>query len=262
MSRVFLLGGGDNEAGYVRTYWRFIEAAGTGRGRRIAIVVPEPPRGDRAELEATWRAPFQLFDPVRKEDCRLLFVSRDDPLTAERLAHTDPTGVLVADGPRDVLHAALCRDKTWAALALERGLPCAGVGAGAALLARGFVAGGWLLPLLHANIEVAPHDCGQGLDHVVLREGLGLAPFALEVEATQRGGLVRLVQLVAEGAWPEGWAIDEGCMVEIDGAGELRVSGANGAWRVTRNGEGRAQVQSLRAGTVLPASRWRTAECA
>jgi cyanophycinase len=250
MTRLFLLGGGDNEAGYVRTYWRFVQAASAPAGRRIAIVVPEPEGSDRRALEARWRAPFQLFDPVKQDECRLLFVSASQPLSIADLAAADPTGVIVADGQRELLYRALCLDASWTDWLRGRALPCAGVGSGAAVLAARFAAGGWLLPLLHANVEVAPTAAAEGLDMVELRDGLGLVAFALETAASQRGGLVRLLHLVAEGAWNGGWALDEGCMLEIDEDG-LRVAGANGAFRATRMADGAVRLESFRAGAVL-----------
>ncbi len=254
MSKLFLFGGGTSESQYVRTYWRFIEAATVGEKRSIAIVIAEQPDMDKAKREGFYRSAFELF-PVRKEECHVLFASRDDPLNADRLAALEPTGVFVAGGLTPCYHDALCTDRSWLEYTLARKLPYAGFSAGAVLLAEQAVLGGCQIALLHSNTEVAPSECAEGLDFVEVRPGLGLVPFAVEAHATQWGTLSRLTHLVGEGLVPCGWAIDEGCMLEIEDDA-LRVFGANNAYRVRHLGERSTRVDVFRAGTVLRRSQW------
>jgi cyanophycinase len=111
------------------------------------------------------------------------------------------------------------------------------------------------MALLHANVQVAPEPCAGGLDFVELRQGLGLAPFTLETQATQRGSLSRLLLAVGEGMAPAGWALDEGCMLELDDR-TLQVHGPNNAWRVRRVADRTTEVHVFRAGTVLAREDW------
>jgi cyanophycinase len=261
MTRLFLIGGGSHEASYVRTFWRFVDAAtqwgddGGDDHRSIAIVIAAEPDADKAALEAQYRAPFELFDPVEARQCHVLFASAAEPLDAERLAAVQPTGVFIAGGRTGLYHDALCRDLRWADYVRQHALPYAGYSAGAVIAAPRAVMGGWLLALQHCNAEVGAQSCSEGIDFTELRDGLGLAPFAIEAHATQWGTLTRLVQLVAEGALEAGWAIDENCMVEIDGD-VLRVCGANCAYRVRRAAGRSVQTDVFRAGTVLTRAHW------
>jgi cyanophycinase len=254
MSVLFLLGGGIEESQYIRTYWRFIRAATVNKERSIAIVIAEQPDMDKARREAFYRSAFELF-PVTAQQCHVLFASPDDPLSAARLEALQPTGVFVAGGRTPCYHDALCADRSWLDYTLARGLPYAGFSAGAVVLAEQAVMGGTRVALLHSNADVAPADAGEGLEFLQVRAGLGLVPFAVEAHATQWGTLSRLAHAVGEGLVPRGWAIDEGCMLEIEGD-ELRVFGANNAYRVRRLGERSTQVDVFRAGTVLSRAAW------
>jgi len=255
MSALFLLGGGRNEAAYLRTFWQFVEAAGAGNGtRRIAIVIAAEPDADKESLEEFHRAPFEFLG-IGKESLPVLFVSRDDPLTEARLAEIEPTGVFVGDGLASNYHDALCTDRSWLAYVSARGLPCAGYCAGVVVLCERAIVGGFLLGLLHSAVVVANREHRQAMDFMTVRDGLGLVPFAVEPHATQRGTLSRLMHAVGEGLVPSGWAIDEGCMLRIDGD-ELRVSGINNAYRVRRLGDASVLVDVFRAGTVRRRAQW------
>ena len=255
MSTLFLLGGGRNEAAYLRTYWQFVEAATTVQGRRrIAIVIAAAPDADREQLTEFHRAPFEFLE-VAKEALPVLFVSREEPLTDARLAEIEPTGVYVAGGVTSHYHDALCSDKSWLAYMSSRNLPYAGYSAGAVILAERAILGGFRLGLLHSVVVVVNNERGEGLDFLGVRDGLGLVPFAVEAHSTQWGTLSRLVHAVGEGLVPSGWAIDEGCMLRIEGD-ELRVSGINNAYRVRRLAEGSVQVDVFRGGTVRRRADW------
>jgi cyanophycinase-like exopeptidase len=256
---LFLLGGGDIEAAYVRTYWRFIEAATVLGERRIAIVAAADSATDRAAIASELQAPFLLFASVDAAQLPVLWVTRDEPLNTERLRALHPTGVYLAGhGGMAACLPAMGVVTDWLAHVQAKALPCAGSGAGAALLGRQVIAGGWLLALLHSNAEVAAQACGDGLDFVELQPGLALAPFALDVQAVQRGTLGRLIHVVGQGMLPCAWGLDEGCMLEI-GGDQLRVCGPNHAYRVLRLADGAVRIDTFAAGTFLPRARW-TAE--
>jgi hypothetical protein len=61
--------------------------------------------------------------------------------------------------------------------------------------------------------------------------------------------------MVGEGMLPGGWAIDEGCLMEVEGD-ELRIFGPNNAYRVRRLGDQSVRTDVFRAGTVLPRDQW------
>jgi cyanophycinase len=254
MSALFLMGGGGRESDYVRTYWRFIQAATVAGRRRIAIVLTQQPAADMERRQSFYRSVIDLF-PVTSEQYQLVSVSRDDPLTVNRLEALDPTGVIIGDGDRVCSRQVLCSDTRWLSYLLAHKLPCAGDAAGAALFAETAVMGGGQIALPHDNANVAPRESAGGLDCLEVNSGLGLVPFAVEVQATQRGTLGRLVHAVGEGLVPSGWAIDEGCMLQLVG-GTLRVFGSNNAYRVRRMGNRLTQVRVVRAGTVLARQDW------
>jgi cyanophycinase len=258
MTHLFLIGGGRNEASYVRTYWRFVLAATKGGRRRIAIVIPvDASHGadERKELEEDARDPFLMFEPIKKDETHVLLVSRDDPLTAAKLQAIDATGVYVSGSTFGACKDALCTDRSWLDHLRETGMPYAGHSTGTAIASERAIAGGWLIALRHFNCEVASDKLSCGTDFAELTDGLGLAPFSIEVRATQVGTLSRLVHLVAEGMIPGGWAIDENNMVEIEGD-ELRIHGPNSAYRVRPLGEGAVRTDIFHGGAVLDRRDW------
>ena len=81
------------------------------------------------------------------------------------------------------------------------------------------------------------------LEELGVRDGLGMVDFAVDVHATQWGTLTRLVHAVGAGLVDEGWAIDEGTALVVDG-GSVRVEGLGSAYRVAaRDGEVAVSVQ-------------------
>ena len=107
------------------------------------------------------------------------------------------------------------------------GLPYCGYSAGAAVAAARAVVGGWR----HDGRAVCPEDAGEDLDAIDVRPGLGLVPFAVDVHAAQWGTLGRLVAAVGAGLVGEGYAIDEGTVLCVDGD-DVTVAGTGAAWRV------------------------------
>lgn len=259
MSRYFLIGGGRNEASYVRTYWRFVCSAAAGREKlNIAVVIPVDAKHteeQKKELEQDARDPFVMFEPIDKDEVHVLFASREEPLTAERLAAVDATGVYVAGNRMSACRDALCTDRGWLDWMRERGVPYCGSGVGAAIASARVVEGGWLIALQHFNCEVASNQCADGRDFAELTEGLGLVPFPIETRAVQAGTLTRLMHLAAEGATNSGWAIDENTMLEVVGD-ELRVHGPNGAYRVRQLAEGAVRTDIFHAGSVIRRDEW------
>ena len=65
-----------------------------------------------------------------------------------------------------------------------------------------------------------------------MREGIGLAPFAVDVHATQWGTVTRALNAVERGLYEEVLAIDEHCCVEVRDGEIGAVHGGNVAYRV------------------------------
>jgi cyanophycinase len=150
-------------------------------------------------------------------------------------------GVFVAGGWTPGYHEALVGSGTgW----LPAGVPYAGFSAGAALAAERAILGGWRL----GGVAVCPAEAAEDLDELAVAPGLGLVPFAVDVHATQWGTLTRLVHAVAAGLVTEGWAVDEGTALALDGAAP-HVAGLGAAYRVVREGE-RVGVTLTRAAGV------------
>lgn len=261
MSPLFLIGGGRNEASYVRTYWRFVRAAAGGSDRKlnIAIVIPVDAKhtdDEKKELEQDARDPFLMFEPIEQDELHVLFASKQEPLTAERLAAVQATGVYVAGNRMSACRDALCTDRGWLAWLREHEVPYCGLGSAAAIASEKAIAGGWLLALQHFNCEIAPDKCADQRDFTELFDGLALVPFPVEVRAAQAGTLTRLTYLAAEGACAGGWAIDENTMLEVPNDEEIRVHGPGSVYRVRQLGERAVRTDIFRAGSVVRRADW------
>jgi len=112
---------------------------------------------------------------------------------------------------------------------------------------RGII-GGWKLRRGADDLVVCSEDVGEDEEHLDVRPGLGLVPFAVDVHASQWGTPTRLLHAVRAGLVREGWAIDEETLVEVS-AGTIAVHGLGGAYRV------RGSVDSLRVAIFLAGER-------
>jgi cyanophycinase len=198
---VFLIGGGRDDAQVRASHAPFVGACGGG-----PIVA------------------FALEDPQRWEDALRVAGARDVRCVLEPPSPADldaAAGVYVGGGWTPGYEEAL---RGWRP---PPGLPYAGFSAGAAIAATRAIVGGYRLQ----GVEVCAEESGEDLDAVAVRDGLGLVPFAVDVHATQWGTLSRLVHAVAGGLVSEGWAIDEGTVLAVDGDA-LRVHGVGSAYRV------------------------------
>ena len=70
----------------------------------------------------------------------------------------------------------------------------------------------------------------------MVRPGLGLVPFTVDVHASQMGTLTRLIHAVELGLVPEGWAIDENTMLVVNGRSHQIVGQGHG-YHVQRIGD-------------------------
>jgi cyanophycinase len=221
MAPVFLIGGGRDEAAVRASHAGFVRAAGG--GPIVAIVLDE---GDDTH-PGRWTGALRL---AGAEDARALVVSPARPPRAADLA--EAAGVFVAGGWTPGYQEALVAAGTdW----LPGDRPYAGFSAGAAIAAARAIVGGFRRE--DDGRPVCAEEAGEGLVSLTVRRGLGLVPFAVDVHATQWGTLTRLVHAVDAGHVAEGWAVDEGTALAVDGAARPRVEGLGSAYRVTRDGE-------------------------
>jgi cyanophycinase len=90
------------------------------------------------------------------------------------------------------------------------------------------------------GVEVCGEECSEDLDAVDIRNGLGLAPFAVDVHAAQAGTLSRAVGAVAAGLVDRAVAVDEDTAVSLPhpGATDFEVVGRGNCWDIRRDGTG------------------------
>lgn len=235
-----LIGGGWDEQAAAEIYGPFLseaEAAPTvaclvfdGSGGPNKPSGPGGPDGssDGAGVFARFEAVLRAVDP----SCTPVPVVVSPGGGFDPSALDGADALLVCDGPAPAFHDALVDVLDALTLRVLRGLPYAGVSAGAALAAEHAVLGG----RLSDGVPVCPDGAAEGMAEVDVRPGLGLLPGAVETHAAQRGTLSRLVEVVARGLSRQGVALDENTLLTVDG-GRARVSGAG-------------RVHLVRAGTV------------
>jgi cyanophycinase len=238
-SRTFLIGGGWDATASRAVYEPFLRAAA---GPRIGCVVLD--EGDGSEQ-------FGRYDAVLRKaaDCSPvpLLVPLGAAFAPDRLQDLD--GLLVCGGLTPAYQEAFagCLDQLRSALA-QFGIPYAGFSAGAAVAAQHAVVGGWLddgVPVCHENTA-------EDLEEIEVRAGLGLVPFSVDVHAAQWGTLPRMITAIAKHGLPQGVAIDENTVEEVDADGRARVSGLGRAHSVQPSVDGSLLVRSYGAGEFIP----------
>ena len=224
---VFLMGGGWNEDAYPHTYGRFATAAG-GKQARIASIHLEHPDSD---IHFGWAR--SAFASVGVSDVYPVFVAPDQPLQPEALR--DATGIFVGGGLTPDYHAAIVpHAATWLPDLIGRGLPYAGISAGAMIASREAIVGGWQLRRGAHDVVICSEEVSEERRELDVRPGLGLVPFAVDVHASQYGTPTRLLHAVDIEVVTEGWAIDEETMVEVGPDGTV-VTGLGSAYHVRKH---------------------------
>jgi cyanophycinase len=206
----------------------------------LAVVVAEADEGAAGESFAAYRTIFEALG-VPAGRLQAFFATPEAPLTRAALAGAAPAGLFVCGGATPFYHAALCAERDWLSYLEEATIPYAGTSAGAAIAAQEAILGGWRAERAGELRPILFPGAGEGLDRLTVRPGLGLAPFAVDVHASQWGTLGRLVHAVTLGLVDEGWAIDEDTTLEVE-SGELRLYGLGQAYHVGRGEDGAAIV--------------------
>lgn len=232
MIPVFLIGGGWRAEAFPQTYASFLQIATRNNKRKIAVIVAEEAGANSHEQFLRF---FRAFESVGLNftDAAEITVSADNPLTPEKVAEIQPTGVFVCGGLTPAYHDALCRDQAWLEYLFENKVPYCGFSAGASIASEKAIVGGWQRKINNRVVEITDENAGEDLDLLDVRNGLNLVPFAIDVHATQWGTLSRLIHAVDTNLVAKGWAIDENTMLEIV-EGELKILGAGNAYRVSR----------------------------
>ncbi|MGW2030381.1 hypothetical protein [Streptomyces sp. NPDC001761] len=235
-SRVFLIGGGWDNAEVYEPFLREL-----GGERRVGCLVLDEGDG-AAQFERYAAALGKAGPPCTPVPLLVPLGGRFEPEAV--LDGID--GLLVCGGLTPAYLDALadCLERLPALLA-ARGMPYAGFSAGAAVAARRAVVGGWLLN----GVPVCAEETGEDLAEIVVRPGLGLVPFAVDVHAAQWGTLARLVTAVARGDAPYGVAVDENTLLMVGVEdGEARVAGSGRAHVVRPADDGAVLVRAYGAG--------------
>jgi cyanophycinase len=240
MPAVFLHGGGDRAESRASTFGRFVQAMLADRPGSLALIVAEATEDDRAASFQAYSAIFQAVG-VDAGQIAPLFVTPAQPLTHAALAKLQPGGVFVCGGMTPFYHQSLCANIQWVGYLHEAQLPYGGTSAGAAIAAQNAILGGWQVRRAGQDRAMLFQGASEGLEQLTVRPGLGLAPFAIDVHASQWGTLLRLIHAVESGVVAKGWALDEDTMLEIDEQ-TMQLHGCGHAYYVNRTDGGETTV--------------------
>jgi cyanophycinase len=230
IDRLFLIGGGKDDAGFAAGHSAFAHACRAESNGEVCIVV----------LDHEGRV---SVDPLvaRLADLGL----RPRPMiVSSMLSPTAVKGsVYVAGGDTPGYQEALCSDTSWLAEVTLYG----GFSAGAVIAARRAVVGGWWA----GGAPICDPEVAEGLDDVDVRPGLGLTESTIDVHCAQWGTLPRLIHAVQEEPVPHrGWGLDEGTALELRDGIAVSVHGTGAAWSVDPASPGSVVVRRHLAGPL------------
>lgn len=239
---IFLAGTGPDPGAFPELFDRFVQDVQehTGRERPVRIAVAVHHRGGNpAEVLPDYAEPLLARAPIE--------------LVPVLLGGEDPVDPAVFDGVHGLVVGGGLTPAYWDGIsasvsAISRlvaaGMPYLGFSAGAMVAPGRALIGGYLVQ----GIEVCGEECSEGLGEVEIRNGLGLAPFAVDVHAAQAGTLSRAVGAVAGGLVDRAVAIDENTAVVLSAPGDdgFEVLGSGNCWDIRRSGTG-CSVAVLRA---------------
>ncbi len=215
---LFLIGGGPSQA--VASVLDDFVAAVRSRGNRIAIAL----LGSAAEAGGFLDS---YADPIIQRYAEALiepiWLIDDDegpiqwPAEPERLA-----GLVVAGGWTPGYLDALTPQRELISKLVRSGVPYLGWSAGAMIVGRHAIVGGWQ----HEGRRIAPEIAGEGSTELVIRDGLALIGPAIETHADAQFLLGRAMAAVQAGPARTVAAIDEDTALIIDVAsGRTQVAG-------------------------------------
>ncbi|HEU4666636.1 MAG TPA: hypothetical protein VFS79_03155 [Arthrobacter sp.] len=231
---IFLAGAGPAPGAFPAVFDRFAqdvqEHNGGKQPLRIAVVVHDR-AGNPEEVLPEYAEP--LIARARIEPVPVL-LRTDSP--ADPAVFDGVHGLVVGGG----LTPAYWDGLSAAAAAISRevagGMPYLGFSAGAMVAPGRALIGGYLVD----GTEVCGEECSEGLEELEIRDGLGLAPFAVDVHAAQAGTLSRAVGAVAAGLVDRAVAVDENTALVLAAAGDdtFEVLGSGNCWDIRATGAG------------------------
>lgn len=240
---IFLAGAGPDPAAFPQLFDRFAREVQQRnvqeRPVRIAIVVHDR-SGKPAALLPGYAEPLLTRLPVEVVP---VLLGTDAPADPDVFDGVD--GLVVGGGLTPAYREGLAGSAAAIAGAVARGMPYIGFSAGAMIAPGRALMGGYL----SNGIEVCGEECSEGLTELEIRDGLRLAPFAVDVHAAQAGTLSRAVGAVAAGLVDRAVAVDENTALVLAAAGDesFEVLGAGNCWDIRRLGTG-CSVTVLNAG--------------
>jgi cyanophycinase len=240
---IILVGGGPDTVTTPVIFDRFVKdvrnRVGGSRPPRMAVVLFDREGSSEYFLPA-YLEPLQSRTP-----CQLTPVLLRSNEPADPGAFDDVDGIVVGGGPTPDYLAGLHGSAAAIRKAVAAGVPYLGFSAGAMIAPQRALVGGYRI----RGIEVCSEECSEGLDELVVRDGLGLVPFAVDVHTAQAGTLSRAVAAVAEGLVDRAVAVDENTALVLRHADleDLEVIGTGSCWTIRGSGR-KATVAVLSAG--------------
>lgn len=229
---IFLAGAGPDPSAFPDVFDRFAQEVSRNAGAgaaRIAVVVHDSggnPAGRLPEYVDPLKArlSFDLVEVLLAQD------SAADPAKFDGVH-----GVVVGGGLTPAYFEGLNgAGLNGAAAEIYRsvagGASYVGFSAGAMVAPGRALIGGYRI----GGVEVCGEECSEGLDALDIRDGLGFAPFLVDVHAAQAGTLGRAIGAVTAGLVPRAVAIDEGTALVLAGPGaeEYEVIGSGSCWDI------------------------------
>ena len=236
---IFLAGAGPDPLAFPDVFDAFTDdvrrQAGTARPARIAVAVHQA-AGNAEDAAAAYAEPLKA-----RLRCGIAVVPLAPAAPADPAAFNGVHGVVVGGGLTPGYWEGLQTAAGAISALVAAGVPYMGFSAGAMVAPRAALIGGYRIN----GVEVCGQECSEGLDSVDLRQGLGLAPFTVDVHAAQAGTLSRAVGAVAAGLAERAVAIDENTALVLESADDpdFEVIGTGHCWDIRSTTAGRLSVE-------------------
>lgn len=226
---MYLVGGGPVD-GLDEVYDQFLHQVRS-RGNRIAVAL----LGSQDEVASyldnyaeplTKRFAEAMIEPI--------WLTDEDEGPIEWPADPDGlAGIVVAGGWTPGYLDALSSYRDLLARLIRGGVPYLGFSAGAMIVAKHAIVGGWR----YHGRQVAPEVVGEGSTELVIRDGLGLIGPSIEARADTHTVLARAIAAMEAGSMNTVAAIDDATCLLVDTAsGQTRVLGLGRVTWLTRQG--------------------------